>query len=380
MKIGILTYHRSVNYGAFLQAYALQKYVQHVMGETATVELVDYNSQKAHELYISQFKKLEKADGKKLYQYIQFQRCVNLLPKSKDKLVSDDLSQIQSFLQKQKYDVIIAGSDEIWKVNGMRGFPNAYWMNFDLGYTIKASYAASSRNDMNMLQEKQIEYMQTALKQFSYIGVRDRITQRLVQDLDVPIQPALNCDPTFLYSFGFDKEEYGEKVRKKLHIPNDKKIMGIMIKDDALCSQMKRKYEKTHVVVSLLDELPSADYNLLGITPFEWLKTIGIMDMLVTNRFHGTVFAIKNHVPFLSVDDYDGVENSKIYDLLSRCGLEEHYFPYQNAKTPQKRAEVLNKMDAILQMHGKIDFAGAISRERLRAENFKEFLQGLGGR
>lgn len=378
MKIGILTYHRSVNYGAFLQAYALQKYVQRVMGKVVYVELIDYNSQKAHELYISQFKKLEKADGKKLYQYIQFQRCVNLLLKSKDKLVSDELSQIQSFLQKQKYDVIIAGSDEIWKVNGMRGFPNAYWMNFDLGNTIKVSYAASSRNDIGMLREKQIDYMKESLHLFSYIGVRDRITEQLVQDLEVSVQPSLNCDPTFLYNFGFDKDGYSRKFRKKYHIPEDKKIFGMMIKDDALCKQIKRRYEKTHVVLSVLDELPSADYNVLGITPFEWVKTIGIMDMLVTNRFHGTVFAIKNHVPFLSVDDYDAMDKSKIYDLLSRCGLEQHYFPYQNAKTAQKRAEVLNKIDEVLQKKNAIDFDGAIRSERHRAESFKEFLYSLG--
>lgn len=378
MKIGILTYHRSVNYGAFLQAYALQKYVQKVMGTAVTVELIDYHSKRAKDLYISVLKHNGRWDIKKVNQYIQFQRCVNLLPKSKSKLISDDLLEVKEFLHKENYDLIIAGSDEIWKVNGMRGFPNAYWMNFYLEQTVKVSYAASSRNDIGMLKEEQKEYMREALQQFSYIGVRDHMTENLVNNLEIMIKPELNCDPTFLYSFGFDKSDYRKKFKKKYHIPDDKKIIGIMVKDDLLCSQIKRKYERTHVVVSVLDELHSADYNLLGITPFEWVKVIGIMDMLVTNRFHGTVFAIKNYVPFLSVDDYDGIDKSKIYDLLIRCGLEKHYFPYQNAKTPKKHAEVLIQMDEILQQQDMIDFEEAIRRERQRAENFKEFLYKMG--
>lgn len=378
MKIGILTYHRSTNYGAFLQAYALQKYVQKVRGASATVELIDYHSKMAQDAYFSILKPGGIWDAQKVYQYIQFRRCVNLLPKSQEKLISDNLAEVQEFLRKEKYDLIIAGSDEIWKVNGMRGFPNAYWMNFDLGNTIKASYAASSRNNIDMLKEKQTDYMKASLQQFAYIGVRDRITEKLVDDLEILIKPELNCDPTFLYAFGFDREDYCKKFRKKYHIPGNKKIIGIMIKDDELCNLIKRKYKNTHVVVSVLDELTSADYNLLGITPFEWIKMIGIMDMLVTNRFHGTVFAIKNHVPFLSVDDYDEVDKSKIYDLLTRCGLEQHYFPYQNGKTAQKRREILAKIDDVIQMKKSIDFDGAIRMERKRSDSFKEFLNGLG--
>ena len=378
MKIGILTYHRSINYGAFLQAYALQKYVQRIMGTSATVELIDYHSKKAHDAYLSVLKHEGRWDVQKIYQYIQFVRCVNCLPKSKNKLISDDLAKIQNFFKKEAYDLIIVGSDEIWKVNGMRGFPNAYWVSFDLGKTIKASYAASSRNEIGMLKDRQKEYMRDALQQFSYIGVRDRITEGLVNNLNTSIESALNCDPTFLYAFKYDKDTYRKKFKKKYRIAENKKMIGIMIPDDKLCDRIKQKYGKAYVVISVLDKLATADYNLLGLTPFEWVKTIGIMDMLVTNRFHGTVFAIKNHVPFLSVDDYDAIDKSKIYDLLTRCGLEHHYFFYQNAKTSQKRAEVLLKMDEILQRKDNIDFDRAIKKERQRAESFKKFLCRLG--
>ena len=40
MKIGILTFHRTTNYGAALQAYALQ---QTLIGQGHDAEIIDYN-------------------------------------------------------------------------------------------------------------------------------------------------------------------------------------------------------------------------------------------------------------------------------------------------------------------------------------------------
>jgi len=380
LKIGILTYHRSVNYGAFLQSYALQKYVQKLMGTSAQVELIDYHSKRAYESYISAFGGNNSWNWQKFYQYVQFQRCVNVLPKSKNKLVTDDLKEVQNFLNKEKYDLIIVGSDEIWKADGMRGFPTAYWLNFDLGATIKVSYAASSRNRIENLKEVQKEYMQEALQKFSYIGVRDKMTGCLVENLLQSKKACLNCDPTFLYSFGYNKEEYRKIFYRKHHIKNDKKLLGIMIPDEQLCKDLKQKYSDRYVIVSLLDALPSADYSLLGLTPFEWVKTIGILDMLVTNRFHGTVFAIKNNVSFLSVDDYDEIDDSKIYDLLKRCNLTKHYLPYQKTKTAKKRVEVVNRVDEILQQSECASFKEAVKEEKQRAKSFAEYMNQVGGK
>ena len=47
-KIGILTFHRALNYGAVLQAYALQRTVQNMIYKeevTGTCEIIDYRNQ-----------------------------------------------------------------------------------------------------------------------------------------------------------------------------------------------------------------------------------------------------------------------------------------------------------------------------------------------
>jgi len=104
------------------------------------------------------------------------------------------------------------------------------------------------------------------------------------------------------------------------------------------------------------------------------------LDMLVTNRFHGTVFAIKNNVSFLSVDDYDEIDDSKIYDLLKRCNLTKHYLPYQKTKTAKKRVEVVNRVDEILQQSECASFKEAVKEEKQRAKSFAEYMNQVGGK
>ena len=48
MKIGILTFHRAHNYGAVLQAYALQEYLYSL---NQKVEFIDYKNRKLLEVY-----------------------------------------------------------------------------------------------------------------------------------------------------------------------------------------------------------------------------------------------------------------------------------------------------------------------------------------
>ena len=50
-KVGILTFHRSINYGAFMQAYSLSKKIKKRVPD-ATVEIIDYTSRIMDDAYI----------------------------------------------------------------------------------------------------------------------------------------------------------------------------------------------------------------------------------------------------------------------------------------------------------------------------------------
>ena len=370
MKIGILTYHRSINYGAFLQAYCLLKYVQKVVGDRATVEIIDYTSKSSSESYN---RLLYKGNNKKnaWKKRIGFERSYLLLKMSRKTLFSDDLSEIKHFLVQQRYDLIIVGSDEVWKVDGMRGFPTAYWLNFDLGDCEKISYAVSARTDYRKIDFKKRNYMKESISQFRYLGARDQMTVSLIQQVS-DREPHLNCDPTFLIPFSYDREVFREKIIKKYHLEKNQKLLGIMIPDQKLIAKIHRKMGKEYKVIALYDSHADADINMVGIGPFEWLKVVGCLDFFVTDRFHGTVFAMKMKIPFLSVETYDTEENSKLLEMLGRNGLESHYMVYHAGNSVYE--DILSKIAQLSKQNDREKVQQALKNEKKRSKSFKNEL------
>lgn len=359
-KIGILTYHKSINYGAFLQSYALQNFLKQNFSSVCNVEIIDYESKKANEYYIKEYR-----NNRDLVR--SFIRSQSKLNKSKEKLLTDDIPTIIQYIKNQKYDLIIVGSDEIWKIDGMRGFPNAYWLNPNDVKTTVISYGASSRSSLEIIDEKKALYINKTLDDYEYIGVRDYSTKNLIEKITNK-KTVINCDPVFLFDFGRD-ENYKLNLYKKYSIPLEKKLFIVMIPDERLVQLIKREFGENYFIISVYDNSKYSDVYISKLGPFEWIKVISCGDYLVTNRFHGTAFAIKYNVPFLSLDNYDIKANSKLYDMLSRSGLEENYNEYKGYQTDDIRRMLIKKISN--RISRKVDYEQA--RNRL-LENKDEFL------
>lgn len=159
-KIGILTFHHSINEGAVLQAYSLLENLKKLMPD-AEVEIIDYRSRAVEMWYLSKALKpgrLKDVIGRinryrKIMYFIE-----NKLSLSAAKLVSDDLARAEKFIEKQGYDGVVVGSDEVWKILERpfnRPFPNIYWLGKKSSF-IKTAFAASSnRTDYGNLTENQ---------------------------------------------------------------------------------------------------------------------------------------------------------------------------------------------------------------------------------
>lgn len=370
MKIGILTYHRSINYGAFLQSYCLAKYIQCTVGSRADVEIIDYTSELSYQAYNGPlFRGKHKRNEWK--KRIGFERSRFLLPLSTESLCSDDLSEVESFLQRQNYDLIVVGSDEVWKVDGMRGFPTAYWLNFDLGHCVRITYAVSSRTPISKIDSKTRDYIRDSIQKFRYLGARDRMTAELIYELSRETMD-LNCDPAFLVPFHYDKDTYREKLNQKYHIEKEQKLLGVMMPDSKLVRKLKEKFGEQYKVVALYDSHEEADINLVTINPFEWIKVIGCMDFLVTDRFHGTIFAMKMDIPFLAVETYDSQENSKLFYLLHGGGLDRQYMPYHPGNAIYD--EILAKICQLTEQYDRDAVHRLLASERRKASKFRKEL------
>ena len=301
MKIGILTYHLSHNYGAFLQAYALVMRLRKDFPEDK-IELINYNMCVAERYY----KKVIFTENRfrtipyNLKRYKTFESFKEMLPVGNIELHSNSMNEFEK-VYANKYDIIIAGSDEIWRLTGSRGFPNPYWLPGKLGCK-KMSYAASSRSNFNCLDNKNKAILSELLNDFCYIGVRDQSTYESVCSVVTnPRNVHYNCDPTLIYDFEYSKTTGAMILEKKFHIDRNKKTIGVMLTNDRALTQLQKTLGDNYNYVSLFQK-HLGTLCCATISPFEWIDVISSLDFLVSSFFHGVCFAINTGVPFAALE------------------------------------------------------------------------------
>lgn len=376
MKIGILTYHSSHNYGAFLQAYALS----HALSERTKneVEIINYSMSKASRVNKNNIwfnKRHLKSLAYNLERYKMFNVSINKYHKlSTSRLESDNLLEFCSWVDTQDYDAIIVGSDEVWKLDGYRGFPNPYWLPGVLNCK-KLSYAASSRTEDKNISPEVRNEISHLLESFSYIGVRDIVTKNLIEDIvGSNKQCHLNCDPTFAYDFIINKDSDKWFVQKKFRINSNKKCIALMIGVPDLAYQIIKRYKNKYDFISLYNYYEGTKgYAVLD--PFEWIRAISGVDGLITTFYHGMLFAIKADTPFLAIENrkLGKIEYSKSYDLLYRYKLTNDRFSNIDDK------ELFNKIENLFleieDTKNEQDFSHIRQEERKLFDSFLEELK-----
>jgi polysaccharide pyruvyl transferase WcaK-like protein len=340
-KIGVLTYHHVINDGGVLQAYsqaiALKKYFKN-----ENVEIIDYRAKKTikRERVLYLIGGVIKRDFNRIKKYMKIKRFIKKeMPLSKKKLISDDYKKSILFL-KEKYDAIVVGSDEVWKSlyfdkdvkKSGRPFPNIYFLSTELKCKKIALAASANRCEYENISKKNRELGGKLLQAFDFISVRDEHTRDLIERLGVK-KTIKVPDPTFT----FELKDYDKKIKdvlKKRNVDINKPIVCFRLGSDTpkkieLCKKAKEYFKKKgYQIVSIGGYNKFADINLTGLfNPFEWASVFKFFDFCITDRFHGTIFCLKNGTPFLSVDEDEYYKRikSKIIDLLEDFSMMDNY-------------------------------------------------------
>lgn len=271
------------------------------------------------------------------------------------------------FLAEQHYDAIVVGM-VIWDITELPQiprFPNAYWLSEKIPST-KIAFAASGHRSRAPLVQKNLPRIHKILSSYGLIGVRDQITWEMVQeskvDQEVPVVRV--PDPSFLYE---DRPTRVGDILEAHGIDLDQPILGVLFYGKSEFTQeLCRFYQsKGFQTVALSMYNPHADVNLGHIlTPYEWADAFKYLAFCVTDRFHGTIFCLKNNIPFISIEPHapEKIINSKIYSLLDEFVLTECYMDVLDADFNMgdffERAEDLREMwrkDYQLRVLGKVN-------------------------
>lgn len=355
-KIGILTFHKSINYGAYMQCYSLATKISNDFPQ-ADVEVINYATQRVMDNYDNSYSsyffrhfgdnrltaknkfKILIKNGIDLFseplklrhlniRTAAFQTDWNRLPLSSFEYVTDDY---QAFFDGIRgiYDVIIVGSDCVWEYL-YYPFPNAYFLN-GCSNTIKLSFAATSdRMHISQINDFERDYINESLGQFTYIGIRDVSTQRFLHSINRNLEVFHNCDPTVILNISKIPGDLSriKEILNRAMIDLSKPIIGVM-GDDSVGKLVRDVFGNRYKVVAVYSNTKYADIFLPDLTPLEWAKIFSLFAITFTRYFHGTLLAMKNGSPPITLDYHEMIDEShttKMEDLYLRLGIKDHYF------------------------------------------------------
>lgn len=276
LKAGIITFHDTPNYGATLQCYALSSFLK---SEGADVEVINYRPPHTALQYVKSLFFGKRRSLQNFQRVARFNEFVkkNLKLSGPAAIAPGALAPLA-----RRYDLTLTGSDEVWKVDHMRKLDPTYYLPFcDTTKTRVTSYAASASTVTDL--RKYADTVKPLLDRFAAIAVRDPHTAEQVEALTgkAPVQVV---DPTFLWDWS--KEEL-PPIEAKPYI-----ALYSWLNDAEFAYVRKFADAQGWRVVCVGCRHHGADANQMGIGPKEWLQLFKHSEMVVTNFFHGVVFAL----------------------------------------------------------------------------------------
>ncbi len=372
VKIGILTYHHACNYGAYLQACALCSRLNQEPDIDA--EIIDYRMVKEVDFYSKKYWPIKrrllhfKEYKFTMAVYKAFERATwntGIARKSKDSMVTDDQAGFKNFVN-NKYDIIVAGSDEIWNTKSFRGFPSPYWLPEELG-AVKFSYAASSRVDFSKMTQEQKDKVSELLNDFKFVGVRDDITYQQVSSLIGEKNVFMCCDPSFLYDFDV-ADTIPSKITNQNGFDRNKKSVFIMTESDALADKIVSITKGRYNLISVY-HWHKGCINVADLDPEEWLQAINSVDLVLASYFHAICFAIMRRKPFLALETPG--KSSKLKDLLANSCFEDNLI--KDAISKMDESVIENTISSKKEITDYDEFIGA------KRSTFNKFVEAIKG-
>lgn len=320
--VGILTFHRALNYGAVLQAYAL-KWVCGEMGCDA--HIIDYDYDAGAELAgpIAGFcaAKNKKAALPNLVRGVLGHSGTQKRARAFSAFRKQYLNESAPCGSPEEvaalgYDALIAGSDQIWNRGITQNrYDPVFFMDFETSAR-KILYGASAE-DVPFPGEKG-EAFAGALKGLQgTVGIREQKLANYVQQLTGKAYPVV-LDPTLLAGRGF---------LDAIDIPQpnaDEYILLYQISGNPESDISVRSLEKRFGCRAYTMTVPRLDdhYGRRGTAgPEEFLSLLKGAKFIVTNSFHGIALSMLMHKQFFVYEN--GGVMSRIDSLLDLVGLQD---------------------------------------------------------
>ena len=323
-KVGILSMQRVINYGSFLQAYALKQ----LLLQNGADEVYFIDIEKGRELPGFEYSK-NQSKWHKLKRLLQIIFTGLLFQKIRDwkftKRLKKSIEDCFPILELDKpapkeFDLVVIGSDEVF--NCCQPAPWGYTLQL-YGRVLNAKKVVSYAGSFGHTRYEQLvqlgidKEIGETMKTMAAISVRDQNSYDIVEKL-TGIKAEMHLDPVLIY--GYEKEI----AERKVSYPE--KYMVIYSYQGRINDKREIKeitsFAKEHKLklISIFCRYDWCDEAIIPETPFEVLGWFKGAEYVVTDTFHGTIFSIITGRKFVTLVRKDNGE--KINSLLRQLGLE----------------------------------------------------------
>lgn len=351
MKIGILTFHFSDNYGALLQAFCLQEYLKSI---GHVVEFINY-----HPYYVEQGGSIREILQpaisrrylKKVYLFLNSKRQ-KFLRNASAIAGLEDFRQKMLYIfpilarssadlhgQLRSYDHVILGSDQIWNPSDQYG-PDPVYFGFPFSADIPVSSYAASFGSIDRIKPYS-DLITPFLQSLSHCSVREHDGLDYVSSIG--IDATLVPDPTLLVDSlsAYQRAPAGVNLSDSIFTYALRSCSGV--KEAAL------DISKALGLQVFSAYTPWRRWSCIGtellLDPFTFLGSINASKLVISNSFHGIVSSILLRKQFIAValpGSRAGL-SSRVYSFLHSVGLEDRLiFPGGEADSLQILNQEIN--------------------------------------
>lgn len=344
-KIGILTFHKSINYGSVLQSWALSR----VISKRFVVEIIDYEPQNYEFLYANyrqwnswnnikyNLKRMPLSSALNNQQQLFKKFRDKQLPLSRKKYNYNNGCDI-----KEEYKGIVVGSDQVWNIRAKDCDP-IFFLPFNYSGN-KVSYACSI-NDTDFTEKNLPSNLASEICDFDFISIREESGKNKLEQFIAKQKKVYTLlDPTLLCN----SSEYDSLL-------NDRIVDGKYIflynvwTSEAGIQAAKFLSEKLNMpVYTIMTASNVKEINLLkksGIlvdtvrtSPSDFLNFFKYASYIVTESFHGTAFSLIFEKPFVCVSNRTNDE--RLNNILTLVGLKDRYMKLDELQTYDLKQEI----------------------------------------
>ncbi len=316
------------NYGSALQSWALSQMIDKIGAELGIQsKLIDYCPRVLEDSdCLNPQKKMWDTDNETRRQidlmmpaikdnYLKFEDFyTNRFRRTKKKYTDDNFNDV---VKDEGINGYVCGSDTIFCINEFKGFVEGYYANFDCMRGKSVSYAASFGDPT--FTEQDYLTLNERLQNFKALGIRENNMLPYVRK-HVKVRAERTIDPTLLAEASLYNSIIAEpQMQEKYILLYSRRYNKAM---EQYAEQMARQMGVKLVEISIRATNAEKGHIMrydAGVE--EFLSLVKHAECLITNSFHGVIFAVQLRTPFYCFSREQG--DTKIGEVLDLFGLSE---------------------------------------------------------